>query len=273
MFGTDLGLTIDLVLCLSGACLLLWIIGGLDDRFDLSVATRFGSQFVAACLVAYGLGADFRLLPDLLPHWLEIMLIVITLVAAINVTNFMDGLDWMTVAGIGVPLAGIALLTAFRLSGMESGSIAAIAAGGLLGFAFFNRPPASIFLGDSGSFPLGLIAGTVLLLLARETHIIVALIPPLYYVLDAGMTIILRGLAGENILKAHSKHAYQVAKRAGWSVLKVVSHVMMLNVILIGCAAAIMVFDHALSQIIFLLVAVVAVLLLLLDFRGRFRKL
>ncbi|MEN0100273.1 MAG: glycoside hydrolase, partial [Brucella pseudogrignonensis] len=59
----------------------------------------------------------------------------------------------------------------------------------------------------------------------------------------------------------------------GWSVLKVVSHVMMLNVILIGCAAAIMVFDHALSQIIFLLVAVVAVLLLLLDFRGRFRKL
>jgi len=34
-----------------------------------------------------------------------------------------------------------------------------------------------------------------------------------------------------------------------------------------------MVFDHALSQIIFLLVAVVAVLLLLLDFRGRFRKL
>ncbi|WP_313028780.1 glycosyltransferase family 4 protein [Brucella sp.] len=273
MFGTDLGLTIDLVLCLSGACLLLWIIGGLDDRFDLSVSTRFGSQFVAACLVAYGLGADFRLLPDLLPHWLEMMLIVITLVAAINVTNFMDGLDWMTVAGIGVPLAGIALLTAFRLSGMESGSIAAIAAGGLLGFAFFNRPPASIFLGDSGSFPLGLIAGTVLLLLARETHIIVALIPPLYYVLDTGTTIILRGLAGENILKAHSKHAYQVAKRAGWSVLKVVSHVMMLNVILIGCAAAIMVFDHALSQIIFLLVAVVAVLLLLLDFRGRFRKL
>jgi len=273
IFATDLGLTIDLVLCVCGACLLLWIIGGLDDRFDLSVSTRFGSQFVAACLVAYGLGPDFRLLPDFLPHWLEITLIVMSLVAAINVTNFMDGLDWMTAAGIGVPLAGIALLTAFHLSGIESGTIAAIAAGGLFGFAFFNRPPASIFLGDSGSFPLGLIAGTVLLLLARETHLVVALIPPLYYVLDAGTTIILRALAGDNVLKAHSKHAYQVAKRSGRSVLNVVSHVALLNVVLIFCAAAILVFDHFAAQIIFLLVAVIAVLLLLLDFRGRFTKL
>ena len=273
MFGTDLGLTIDLVLSLSGACLLLWVIGGLDDRFELSVTTRFGSQCVAACLVVYGLGPDFRLLPELLPHWAEIALIVITLVAAINVTNFMDGLDCMTVAGIGVPMVGIALLATFQLAGVESGTIAAITAGGLVGFAFYNRPPASVFLGDSGSFPLGLIAGTALLLLARETHIAVALILPLYYVLDAGTTIILRGLAGENILKAHSKHSYQVAKRAGWSVSKVVSHVALLNIILIACAAAIMVFDHMLSQIIFVLIAAVAVLLLLLDFRGRFRKL
>lgn len=100
-----------------------------------------------------------------------------------------------------------------------------------------------------------------------------ALILPLYYVLDAGTTIILRGLAGENILKAHSKHAYQVAKRAGWSVMKVVNHVALLNIVLIACAATIMIFDHRISQIIFLLIAVVAVLLLLLDFRGRFRKL
>lgn len=145
MFGTDLGLTLDLVVSLCIACLLLWVIGGLDDRFELSVTTRFGSQFVASCIVAYGFGPDFRLLPELLPHWIEIALIVITLVAAINVTNFMDGLDCMTVAGIGVPMAGIALLAAFQLAGIESGTIAALIAGGLLGFAFYNRPPASVF--------------------------------------------------------------------------------------------------------------------------------
>lgn len=271
--GLDLGIPIELAICLSVASALLWIIGAIDDRFELPVFLRFGSQFIASGLVLYGLGPDFRLLSALLPHWFEATLIVIVLVAAINITNFMDGLDLMTVAGLGVPLVGVAILTMMRLSGVESGALAAIVAGGLLAFSFFNRPPASIFLGDSGSLPLGLLTGTALLLLARETHIAVALVLPLYYLLDAGTTIILRLIAKENILKAHSKHAYQVAKRSGWSVLKVVCHVGLLNIILIICAIAMVSFDHLLAQVIFLLVAIVAVLILLLDFRGSFRKL
>ncbi|MGO1163798.1 MraY family glycosyltransferase [Brucella pseudogrignonensis] len=273
MFGTDLGLTIELVACLSGASALLWIVGALDDRFDISVLVRFGSQLLASSLVVYGLGPDFRLMAEILPHWLEVTLIIITLVAAINITNFMDGLDWMTCVGIGIPMAGLALLSLFQLAGLDSGTLGAILAGGLCGFAIFNRPPANIFLGDSGSLPLGLIAGTALLLLAKETHLAVALILPLYYILDTGTTMAVRAANGENILKAHSKHAYQIAKRSGWSVFKVVGHVACLNLILIACATAILQFDHLLAQIIFLLVALVLVLLLLLDFRGHFRKL
>lgn len=273
MFGTDLGISIELITFLSIASLMLWIIGALDDRFELPVYARLGSQLIASCLVIYGLGPEFRLLPDLLPHWLEASLMIVVLITAINITNFMDGLDLMTVAGLGVPLTGVVVLTLLRLSNVESGAIAAVLAGGLLGFAFFNRPPASVFLGDSGSLPLGLMTGTALLLLARETHIAVAIILPLYYLLDAGMTIIMRLNAKENILKAHSKHAYQIAKRSGWSVTKVVCHVALLNVILVICAAAMLKFGHPFSQIAFLLIATVAVLILLLDFRGRFRKL
>lgn len=273
MFGTGLGIETRLLLCISGASILLWIIGALDDRYDLPVRLRFGSQLLAASAVAYGLGNDFRLLPDLLPHWVETILIIISLIAAINITNFMDGLDWMTVAGLGIPLTGIAILSSLHLSGMESGALGAVAAGGLFGFAIFNRPPALIFLGDSGSFPLGLITGTALLLLARETHIVVAFILPLYYILDSVTTIILRAFEGENILKAHSKHAYQIAKRGGWSVMKVVSHVAVLNLVLIICAVVILEIDHILAQTALLIVAVVFVLVLLLDFRGRFRKL
>jgi len=273
IFGTDLEIANRLLLCLVGASGLLWIVGGLDDRYELSEIIRLGSQLLAACIVLYGLGPDFRLLPDLLPHWLEAALIVLALLVAINVTNFMDGLDLMTVAGLGLPSAGVALLAALSLAGMESGGLGAVIAGALLGFAFFNRPPARIFLGDSGSLPLGLLTGTALLVLARETHIVVALILPLYYVLDAGSTIIMRLAQGENILKAHSKHAYQVAKRAGWSVLKVVGHVALLNLILIACAIALLALDHLITRVAFLLVAVVATLMLLLDFRGRFRKL
>ncbi len=239
----------------------------------MSEAIRLGSQILAAGLVFYGLGPEFRLLPGLLPHWLEGVLIVFALLVAINVTNFMDGLDLMTAAGIGLPLLGVGILAAVGLAGLESGGIGTVAAGGLLGFAFFNRPPAKVFLGDSGSLPLGLIAGTALLLLARETNLAAALILPLYYVLDAGTTIAMRLSQGENILKAHSKHAYQAAKRSGWSVPKVVGHVAFLNLILIVCAVAMLALDHMLARIAFLLVAVVATLVLLLDFRGRFRKL
>ncbi|WP_448786540.1 MraY family glycosyltransferase [Brucella intermedia] len=273
IFAPDLEVNAQLTLCLSGASLLLWIVGGLDDRYELSEIVRLGSQFIAAGVVVYGLGPDFRLLSEVLPRWLEAVLLAIALMVAINVTNFMDGLDLMTAAGIGIPLAGIGILAALGLAGLESGGIAIIAAGGILGFALFNRPPATIFLGDSGSLPLGLIAGTALILLARETHIAVALILPLYYILDAGTTIVIWLSQGENILKAHSKHAYQTAKRSGWSVLKVVGHVALLNLVLIACAIALLALDNTITQVAFLLVAVVTMLVLLLYFRGRFSKL
>lgn len=272
-FSSDFGFNPAFLLCLGSAMLLLWVVGGLDDRFELSEGIRLGVQLIAACLVAYGLGADFRLLPDLLPYWLEAALIVIVLMVAINVTNFMDGLDLLTVAGTGVPLAGIALIAALGLTSMASGGLGAAAAGALAGFAFYNRPPARIFMGDSGSLPLGLLAGTALLILARETHIVIAFIIALYYILDAGTTVLLRLCEGENILKAHSKHAYQIAKRAGWSVAKVVLHVAILNIVLIACAIAALIFNHPMSLAAFLLVGTAATLLLLLDFRGRIRKL
>lgn len=63
----------------------------------------------------------------------EATLIVFALVVAINVTNFMDGLDLMTAAGIGILLAGIGILAALGLAGLESGGIGIIAAGGVLG--------------------------------------------------------------------------------------------------------------------------------------------
>src|SRR5690606_20938020 len=273
LFGTHLGLDSRMMLCLSGASLLLWIIGALDDRFELSVKTRFAAQFIAACLILYGLGADFRLFPKLLPHSVEIIILVIALIASINITNFMDGLDLMTVGGIGTPLLGVAILAALMMTDAGSGAIAAITAGGLLGFAFFNRPPARIFLGDSGSLPIGLLAGTVFLLLAKNTHIVVALILPLYYILDTSTTLILRAVKGENIFKAHSQHAYQLARRSGWSVQKIIVHVVLLNLLLISGAMIIIRCEHIFVQIAGLFIALVVVLLLLLDFRGLIRTL
>ncbi|MCQ7029737.1 hypothetical protein MRO55_24860, partial [Escherichia coli] len=86
----------------------------------------------------------------------------------VNLVNFMDGLDWMTVVEM-VPLLGA--LTAFGLAGhlpAEATVAAAALLGGLLGFAPFNRPVARLFLGDVGSLPIGLLVAWLLYRLAGE---------------------------------------------------------------------------------------------------------
>ena len=85
----------------------------------------------------------------------------------VNLVNFMDGLDWMTVAEI-VPVAG-ALAAARRSPAPRRRCRALVAAGllgAMLGFAPFNRPVARLFLGDVGSLPIGLVIAWLLYRLA-----------------------------------------------------------------------------------------------------------
>lgn len=267
ILGPTMGLDGRLLLSLAFAAALLWLIGFFDDRYSLPVAIRLCAQIVAAGLCVYGLDPDFRLMPALLPQWLEALLMIFALLSFINMTNFMDGLDLMTVTGIGIPLIAAMLFAILGTTGPQSGMIAAAAGGALLGFGFFNRPPARIFLGDSGSLPLGLLSGVVFLMVAREAALLAGLLLPLYYLLETGSTLVMRLLAGENILAAHSKHGYQIAKRAGWPVLRVIGRVAALNILLALCAAG-MGGTGPVGTMIFTATGFIATITLLLRFRG-----
>ena len=79
----------------------------------------------------------------------------------VNLVNFMDGLDWITVAEM-VPITGaIAILGSMRIAVLV-GFVALALCGALLGFAPFNKPVARLFLGDVGSLPIGLLVGWML---------------------------------------------------------------------------------------------------------------
>ena len=67
--------------------------------------------------------------------------------------------------------------------------VAAALLGAIVGFAPFNKPVARLFLGDVGSLPMGLLLGWLLLQLAGEGHVAAAVILPLYYLLDATITL------------------------------------------------------------------------------------
>ncbi|QND54154.1 glycoside hydrolase [Phyllobacterium sp. 628] len=266
IFGAQTGLDQRFLITTSIGGLILWVTGMLDDRHHLPESIRITTQIAAACLCIYGLGPDFRLLPSILPELVEKGLLVLALVYFINLTNFMDGLDLMVVSGLGIPLAFLAGFAIFGLASLATGSIAAAIAGGLAGFALFNRPKAIIFLGDSGSLPLGMFSGIAFFMTARDMSIAAGLILPLFFIADATTTLIKRLREGDNIFAAHSKHAYQVAKRSGWSVWRVVASVAVLNIVLGACALASSTANTQL-RISGVVVAVAAVAFLLLRFR------
>src|SRR5206468_1733735 len=93
-----------------------------------------------------------------------------------------------------------------------------VLAGAVLGFAPFNRPVATLFLGDVGSLPIGLLLFWLLIQLAGSGHLAAALLLPLYYLADTMITLVRRMAAGERIVLAHRSHFYQRATNGGYSV-------------------------------------------------------
>jgi UDP-N-acetylmuramyl pentapeptide phosphotransferase/UDP-N-acetylglucosamine-1-phosphate transferase len=150
----------------------------------------------------------------------------------VNLVNFMDGVDWMTVAEV-VPVTGAIVILGLLGELPQPATIVAAALGGaMLGFAPFNRPVARIFLGDVGSLPIGLLLGWCLLQLAGHRQFAAALLLPLYYLSDATVTLLLRLARGEPFWTAHRAHFYQRATDNGFTVWRVVGEVFALNVFL-----------------------------------------
>ena len=100
----------------------------------------------------------------------------------------------------------------------------------------FNRPVAALFLGDVGSLPLGLVTGWLLYRIGAEHGLVCALLPPLYYLADATITMARRALRGEKIWEAHRSHFYQQATTKGLTVPAIVARILVANLVLVGLA-------------------------------------
>ncbi len=192
------------------AVLALGLVGVTDDIRPLEVFPRLALQAAAVAVVAAWLPPSLRILP-MLPWWFEYICLVLGGIWLVNLVNFMDGIDWMTVVEV-VPIT--AALTAFGVAGAlpPAATVVAIAlCGAMIGFAPFNRPVASLFLGDVGSLPIGLLLFWLLALLAGSGHLVAALLLPLYYLADATITLLRRLTRGESVTVAHRDHFYQRA--------------------------------------------------------------
>ena len=133
--------------------LLFLLLGIVDDKYALAAKWKFGGQ-LALVVLAVVLGVCYRFtgLPvvdgTLSGFW------ILLIVNAFNLTDVCDGL-----------VTGISLMVFPALAILTGGQTLCVAvAGACLGVLRFNAPPASIFLGDSGSFFLGFLVAAVALL-------------------------------------------------------------------------------------------------------------
>ncbi|MFC9844864.1 MraY family glycosyltransferase [Streptomyces sp. NPDC060223] len=152
---------------LSGAAL-IWLIGVLDDKFEIDALIKLGGQMIAAgVMVVQGLTILWLPIPGVglvaLTSWQGTLLTVALVVITINAVNFVDGLDGLA-AGVVCIASAAFFLYAYRIwysYGIEAAApatlFAAILMGMCLGFLPHNMHPARIFMGDSGSMLIGLV--------------------------------------------------------------------------------------------------------------------
>jgi UDP-N-acetylmuramyl pentapeptide phosphotransferase/UDP-N-acetylglucosamine-1-phosphate transferase len=209
-------------------------VGMVDDLRPIPVIPRLALQTAAVLLLLAALPVEIRIF-EAVPLVIERAILVVGLLWFVNLVNFMDGLDWMTVAEMLPLTATLALLVFLDAAPVAILPIALPLAGALIGFAPFNRPVARLFLGDVGSLPIGLLTGWCLLALA-ERHFVAALLLPLYYLADATITLLRRLIRGERFWDAHRSHFYQRATDNGFTVKQVVKTVFVLNLLLAALA-------------------------------------
>ena len=250
------------------ACLFIAVVGFADDIRSLPVVPRLLLQALAVAAVVFAASGDLRIVPAC-PLWLERALLLVAGLWFVNLVNFMDGLDLMTIAEAVPVTVAVALLGVFGHVPAATTIIAAALCGALLGFSPFNRPVAKIFLGDVGSLPIGLLLGWCLLELALHQQFAAALLLPLYYLTDATVTLLRRMARREPFWAAHRSHFYQRATDNGFTVWRVVSEVFALNVALALLAIASVVLNSPAADIVLLLVGALAVAVLLRRFSRR----
>jgi len=150
---------------LSGAWLIVagivCFLGGVDDRFDLPSRLKLALQIVAVLpIVFFGHCIDTIMLfgQPIELGWLGAPLTILWLVGCINALNLIDGMDGLaSIVGLSA-----AVITGAIAAGEGNGHVAVMAlvlSASIMGFMIYNLPPASVFLGDSGSMVLGLSIG------------------------------------------------------------------------------------------------------------------
>lgn len=192
-------------------------VGFMDDKNNLPARWRLLGHFLAAIWGLFWLGG----LPNLELFGIEVQLAtvgnvfaVLYLVWMLNLYNFMDGIDGL--ASLEAICVCVGMCIVYVLVGAHELIVLPLSLSmAVMGFLFWNFPPAKIFMGDAGSSFLGILLGLLSLQAAWHSpkFLWCWLILLGVFVVDATVTLCRRFFRGAKVYEAHRNHAYQFASR------------------------------------------------------------
>jgi UDP-GlcNAc:undecaprenyl-phosphate/decaprenyl-phosphate GlcNAc-1-phosphate transferase len=200
------------------AALAMFIIGILDDRLQLSPLAKLVSSLIVGAFLVFALS---RSQPDGLTT-VQTLVATIWFAGLCHAVNLLDNMDGLAA---GVALIAAVLLAALLFEPLGAALVLLLTAlaGALLGFLYWNRQRARLFMGDCGSLFIGsLLAGTALTaVLAADDAFrnpalvaIVILVVPLF---DTGFVLVLRRLAGRPATRGGTDHVSHRLVSLGFS--------------------------------------------------------
>ncbi len=237
-----------LAIAICASTIVIVLTGLLDDLKNLKPRQKVLGQILAAAILFAGLctigvhleaARMFQMVLHIsMPKWLVMVLsgglTVLVVIATCNATNLLDGLDGLCggVTGIiAVAFAGLTVYLACYGHHAEGGLdkfrviLCLAMAGAVLGFLPYNIPPASIFLGDSGSMLLGFFVATMMMLFTLEGTARWFLAASVIFglpIIDTALAVVRRLSAGVSIFAGDRSHLYDQLVDRGMSIRKVV---------------------------------------------------
>jgi UDP-GlcNAc:undecaprenyl-phosphate GlcNAc-1-phosphate transferase len=216
------------VLAVLGGAIAMVALGIWDDRDELRPRVKLAFQVLAAAAVWWA-GARFGGFAVPGGHIelfapTSLLVTVFWFVALTNAFNLVDGADG--VAGGAALTATLAMFVVSMYLGQTLGAfVLAVIAGAVVGFLFYNFPPATVYLGDAGSLSLGfLLAGVGLVTSSKAATLLAVAIPVVSLglpLLDTGLAIVRRIIRGESIAARDLGHIHHRLTKLGHSPRKV----------------------------------------------------
>ena len=241
-----------------GGAVIVGLVGALDDAFELNPAQKLIGQIVGVLVpISAGVTVEsftFPFLGALDPGAVDLFSLpgggdvdlgdvgtLVGVVAVINVVNLIDGVDGLAAGVCAISAVALAVI-ALSLDRNSAGVLAALTAGASLGFLRHGFPPASTFMGDSGSNLLGYLLGMVAVQGALKTNAVISLFLPLIVllvpILDTGFVVAKRLKYRRPIYRGDRWHFHHRMANIGFSQRRTLAYMYGWTVVMAALALA-----------------------------------